>query len=145
MASRSISIMRYACLLVSLFLARKAVKLHQPWKKLWHDDNVWRFTEQPDFMFLTVLSTVHESFKELEIAGCIHCLLYDEYLTVVNVRDVHRKYYHHFTSESTRHWHQTRFFSKTTPLPRLILFLFKLIWNPLMRCPFLLSLYIFNV
>lgn len=53
------------------------------------------------------------SLEESEITGCINCFASDEHLVVADALDVHRKYRHYLTSESTRHCPRTQFLSNS--------------------------------
>lgn len=45
----------------------------------------------PDRVLLVVGLTVRKFLKELDIAGCVHCFVFGEYLTVPNVPNVYCK------------------------------------------------------
>lgn len=71
-------------------------------------------------MLSIVALTVHESLEVVEIAYCIPCCIFGEYLLVTDVSDVHSKYYYHLTPKSIQHCHRTRFLFEATSFSHLV-------------------------
>lgn len=75
-----------------------------------------------EYVLSIVVPTIHESPEKFEIAECIRCFIFTEYLIVAYGPHVHCKYYSYLALEAGQHCHQTRFPLKAKTFSRLSLF-----------------------